>query len=174
MAKRRSEQLDREIQETLSRIPRNPSLKTRAQLDAEIDAILAKGLPAERHEVARALGFRYPKRPPPKTTTVTDTNLFALTDLVLAAGGKSTFSNRMARTELPHIKRTIAGGLVEVSSPTTLTLTSAGRDAVLARLRRDYASKSAAYARDPSRFDARSRDRLEQQRVAIAHLEEQA
>lgn len=171
MAKKRSAQLEQEIREALARIPRKPGLKTREQLDAEIDAILAGGLPAERHEVARALGFQYPKRPPPKKTTVTDLNVFALSELVLAAGGKSTFSNRMHATEIPHIKRTLAGGLVEVSSPTTLTLTSEGRDAVLRRLKKDYAAKSDLLARDPSRFDQRSRDRVEQMRAAIETLE---
>jgi len=168
---KRSAELDREIRESLARIPKKPGLKTREQLDAEIDAILGTGSRAERHEVARALGYAYPKRPPPKTMTITGTNLFALSDLVLRSGGRSTFSNRLERVDYPHIKRTLAAGLVEVSSPTTLTLTSAGRDAVLRHLRRDYASKREAFARDPSRFAARDLERLEQQRVAIENLE---
>lgn len=136
---RRSAQLEQEIREALARIPKKPSLKTREELDAEIDTILAGGLGAERYEVARALGFQYPKKPPPKKMTITDTNIFALAEQVLNAGGSSTFSNRLAAVDYPHIKRTIAAGLVEVSSPTTLTLTSSGREAVLRRLRRDYA-----------------------------------
>ena len=171
MPKKRTVQLDQEIREALARIPKKPGLKTREQLDAEIDALLAGGLPAERYEVAGALGFQYPKRPPPKKMTITDTNIFALSELVLNAGGKTTFSNRMHATEYPHIKRTLAAGLVEASSPTTLTLTSAGRAAVLRRLRRDYEAKNSLLSRDPSRFTARDRARLEQQRVAIENLE---
>lgn len=171
MAKKRTAQLEAEIREALARIPKKPSLKTREQLDAEIDAILAGGLPAERYEVAQALGFRYPKRPPPKTMTITGTNIFALAELVLNAGGKSTFSNKMHATEIPHIKRTLAGGLVEVSSPTTLTLTPQGRDAVLRELRESYERSRAGFERDPSRYDARSRQRIEQLRGAIENLE---
>jgi hypothetical protein len=154
MAKKRSAQLDQEIREALSKIPKKPNLKTREQLDAEIDAILAGGLPAERYEVARALGFQYPKKPPPKTTTVTDLNVFALAQLVLKNNGRSTFSNRLGQVDYPHIKRTLAGGLVEVSSPTTLTLTQAGRDAVLRQLRQSY-----------------DRTQNEETRRAIANLE---
>ena len=168
---KRSAELDREIRESLAQIPKKPGLKTKEQLDAEIDAILGTGSRAERHEVARALGYVYPKRPPPKTMTITDTNLFALSDLVLKSGGRSTFSNRLERVDYPHIKRTLAAGLVEASSLTTLTLTPSGREAVLRRLRRDYASKSEAFARDPSRFDARDRARIEALRNAIDNLE---
>lgn len=168
---KRSAELDREIRESLSRIPKKPGLKTREQLDAEINAILGEGSQAERHEIARALGYAYPKRPPPKKTTVTDLNIFALAELVLAADGRSTFSNRMPATDLPHIKRTLAGGLVEISSSTTLTLTPTGRAAVLRHLRRDLSGKSAAFARDPSRFDARDRARIEALRTAIENLE---
>ena len=171
MAKKRSAQLDQEIREALARIPKKLGLKTREQLDAEIDEILAGGLPAERYEVASALGFRYPKKAPPKKMTLTDTNIFALSELVLNAGGKSSFSHRVHATEYPHIKRTLAAGLVEASSPTTLTLTAEGRAVVLRRLRRDYEAKNSLLARDPSRFTARDRERLEQQRAAIENLE---
>jgi hypothetical protein len=171
MAKKRSAELDHEIREALARIPRKPNLKTREQIDAEIDAIIAGGLPAERYEIAHALGFQYPKKPPPKKMTITDTNIFALSNLVLDAGGKSTISSRLAAVDYPHIKRTLAAGLVEVSSPTTLTLTPEGRGVVLRRLRRDYASQSEALGRDPSRFDTRSRVRVEQMRAAIERLE---
>lgn len=129
-----------------------PRKKTSAQLDREI---------------AESLGGT----PTPTSPRVTDLNLFALAELVLRAGGNSTFSNRLERVDYPHIKRTLAGGFVEVSSPTTLVLTAQGRDAVLRRLRRDLTAQSEAFARDPSRFDARSRARIEQLRVAIARLE---
>lgn len=173
MAKRRSDQLEREIREALTQISKKPGLKTREELDAEIDAILAGGLPAERHEVAQALGFRYPKRPPPKTMkwAITGTNIFALAELVLNAGGKATFSNRMHATELPHIKRTLRAGLVKVSSPTTLTLTPEGREVVLRELRESYERHRSGFERDPSRYSARDRARIEQQRTAIENLE---
>ncbi len=171
MAKKRSAQLDQEIREALAGISKKPGIKTREQLDAEIDAILAGGLPAERYEIAQALGFRYPKRPPPKKMTLTGTNVFALAELVLDAGGRSTFPNRMHRGTLQHIKRTATAGLVEMSSPTTLTLTPEGREVVLRELRDSYERHHAAFERDPSRYDARARQRMEQQRVAIENLE---
>ncbi len=170
MAKKRSEQLEREVREALSRIPKK-SLKTREQLDAEIDAILAEGLQAERYEVAQALGYRYPKKSPPKKMTITGTNLFALASLVMEAGGRSTISNRLHATDRPHIQRTLTAGLVEVSSPTTLTLTPAGHEAVLNDLRKNYREASEGFARDPSRYDARARQRIEKLRVAIENLE---
>jgi len=168
---KRSAQLDQEIREALSRIPKKPSIKTREQLDAEIDAVIVGGLPAERYEVAQALGFRYPKRAPPKKMTITGTNIFTLADLVAQAGGKSTFSNRLHATDRPHIKRTLDAGLVEVSSPTTLTLTPAGHEAVLRELRKSYAESSAGFAKDPSRYDTRARQRIEMLRTAIENLE---
>jgi hypothetical protein len=170
MAKRTTD-LDREIRESLSRISKKPGLKTREQLDAEIDAILAGGLPAERYEIAQALGFRYPKRPPTKKMTITGTNIFALADLVREHGGHSTFSNRMHSGTLQHIKRTLTAGLVEVSSPTTLTLTPEGREAVLRELRSSYRGKRDVLARDPSRFSQSDLARLEQLRTALENLE---
>ena len=107
----------------------------------------------------------------PPLPRVTDTNLFALAELVLNNGGRSTFSNRLERVDYPHIKRCLAGGMVAVSSPTTLSLTPAGRAAVLQRLRRDLASQEAAFSRVPERFDAKDRARLDQMRAAIAQLE---
>jgi hypothetical protein len=168
---KRSAQLDQEIREALSRIPKKSSIKTREQLDAEIDAVLAGGLPAERYEVAHALGFRYPKKSPPKKMTITGTNIFALAELVLEAGGKSTFSNRMHSGRLQHIKRTLAAGLVKVSSPTALTLTPEGREVVLRELRGSYRGKSDVLARDPSRFSQNDLAYVEQLRTAIENLE---
>jgi hypothetical protein len=138
MAKKRSVQLDQEIREALSRIPRQPGLKTREQLDAEIDQILAAGLPAERYEVAQALGFRYPKKAPPKKMTLTGVNLFALTEMVVEYGGPE-FPNRIDRVSIPHIKRTIALGLVEPTSAGTLRLTNTGRDLVKRELEKNLA-----------------------------------
>lgn len=127
MATKRSAQLDTEIREALAQIPRKPSLKTREQLDAEIDAILDGGLPAERHEVASALGFRYPKKAPSKKMTLTGTNLFALAQMVIEHG--PTFPSRMAAVDAPHIKRTVALGLVEPVNG-SLRLTAEGRGLV--------------------------------------------
>lgn len=138
MPKKRSAQLDQEIREALSRIPKKPGLKTREQLDAEIDAILAGGLGAERYEVARALGFQYPKKPPPKKMTLTGVNLFALTEMVVEHGGPE-FPNRVERVSLSHIKRTIALGLVEPTSSGTLRLTVTGRDLVKRELEKNLA-----------------------------------
>lgn len=128
MARKRSAQLDQEIREALARIPRKPGLKTREQLDAEIDAILAGGLAAERHEVAQALGFRYPKRAPPKKMALTGVNLFALAEQVIEHG--PVFPGRLAAVDAPHIKRTVALGLVEPTGTGSLRLTPSGRELV--------------------------------------------
>lgn len=138
MTKKRSAQLDQEIREALAQIPKQPHLKTREQLDAEIDAILASGLGAERYEVARALGFQYPKKPPPKKMTLTGVNLSALTEVVVEHGSPE-FPNRIERVHVPHIKRTIALGLVEPTSAGTLRLTDTGRDLVKRELEKDLA-----------------------------------
>lgn len=137
MAKRRSTELDEEIRAALAQIPRKPGIKTRAQLDAEIDAILAGGLPAERHEVAGALGFRYPKKSPPKTMTLTGTNLFALTKMVVERGPE--FPSRVPAVDHPHIKRTLALGLVEAKDGGTLRLTETGRELVEREIEKDLA-----------------------------------
>ena len=138
-SKKRTAQIDQEIREALAQIPRKPSLKTREQLDAEIDAVLAGGLPAERYEVAQALGFQYPKKAPPKKMTLTGTNLFALTQMVAEHGPE--FPARMAAVDAPHIKRTVALGLVEQRGG-TLRLTEAGRDLVERELEKDLARET--------------------------------
>lgn len=128
MAKKRTAQLDQEIREALARIPKKPGLKTREQLDAEIDAILAQGLPAERYEIAKALGFRYPKRPPSKPKSLTSVNLFALANMVIEHGGP-TFPARLAAVDRPHIKRAIDLGYAELVNG-SIRLTEAGREVV--------------------------------------------
>ena len=140
MAKKRSTQLDQEIREVLARIPKKPGLKTREQLDAEIDALLAGGLPAERYEVAHALGFQYPKKPPPKTMTLTGTNLFALTQMVIEHG--PAFPSRMDAVDAPHIKRTLALGLIEAKNGGTLRLTETGRELVEREIENNLARES--------------------------------
>ena len=137
MAKKRTAQLDQEIREALGRIPKKPGLKTREQLDTEIDAILAGGLQAERYEVAQALGFRYPKKAPPKKMTLTGVNLFALTQMVIDHGPE--FSSRMAAVDAPHIKRTLALGLIEAKNGGTLHLTATGRELVEREIEKDLA-----------------------------------
>jgi len=139
MAKKRTAQLDQEIREAIAQIPRKPSLKTREQLDAEIDAILSGGLPAERYEVAQALGFRYPKTAPPKKMTLTGVNLFALAQLVIEHG--PAFPNRLAAVDAPHIRRTISLGLVEPRGA-TLHLTETGRDLVEREIEQTLARES--------------------------------
>lgn len=138
MTKKRSAQIDQEIREALARLPKKPWLKTRPQLDAEIDAILAGGLSAERHEVAQALGFRYPKKAPAKMS-LTGTNLFALAQMVIEHG--PTFPNRMAAVDAPHIKRTLALGLIEPVGG-ALRLTETGRDLVTKEIEQDLAREN--------------------------------
>ncbi len=128
MAKKRSAQLDQEIREALSRVPKRPGIKTREQLDAEIDLVLAGGLPAERHEVARALGFRYPKRPPSKPKSLTGTNLFALAEMVIEHGPE--FPSRVHAVHHHHLKRALDLGYLEPASSSTVRLTPAGREVV--------------------------------------------
>jgi hypothetical protein len=103
--------------------------------------------------------------------------MFALTELVLRNGGRSEFSNRLDAVDHPHIKRCLAGGLVEVSSPTTLKLTPAGATIVMRRLR-ENASRAAesiaiAQRRGPShRLDEeRSRERAKKIETAIETLQ---
>lgn len=127
MAKR-SQQLDQEIREALARIPRNPSLKTRDQLDSEIDTILAGGLAAERYEVARALGFQYPKRPQPKATTLTELNLWVLGRI---AHGRKEFPNKISATSAPHMRRAIKAGAVEVVDKAKLRITPFGYESLM-------------------------------------------
>lgn len=141
MPKKRSAQLDAEIRDALAQIPKKPQIKTREQLDAEIDAILAGGLAADRYEVARALGFQYPKKAPPKKMTLTGTNLFALKELVVHHGGPE-FPSRLAAVDAPHIKRTVALGLVEPTGRGTLRLTDAGRELIEREIEKDLARKS--------------------------------
>lgn len=166
MAKKRSEQLDQEIRDTLARIPKK-SLKTREQLDAEIDAILAGGLPAERYEVAQALGYRYPKKAPPKKMTLTGVNLFALKELVIAHGGPQ-FPNRVDATSVPHIKRTIALGLAEPVNG-SLRLTQAGRELVEREIEKDIQRVSSHTPRVSSIVKPELRDEvLERERAKQA------
>jgi len=140
MAKKRAAQLDQEIREALARISKKPGLKTREQLDAEIDAILADGLHAERYEVAQALGFQYPKKAPPKKMELTGVNLFALTQMVVEHGPE--FPGRMAAVDAPHIKRTLALGLVEATGSGSLRLTAAGSELVEREIEKDLARES--------------------------------
>jgi hypothetical protein len=179
MAKKRSAQLDQEIREALARIPKKPGLKTREQLDAEIDAILAGGLPAERYEVAQALGFRYPKKAPPKKMALTGTNLFALAQMVIEHG--PVFPSRMPVVDAPHIKRTLALGLVEPSG-SMLRLTETGRELVEREIEKDLARERSYWPRVSSmvkpelrdevmdREQAKHRAKIEKLETALAKL----
>ena len=63
-----------------------------------------------------------------KPTHVTGTNLFALKEMVLEYGGLA-FPSRVPAVHAPHLKRTVAAGLVEVVG-NTARLTSTGREVV--------------------------------------------
>jgi hypothetical protein len=60
-----------------------------------------------------------------KSTFVTGTNLSALTRMVIEHGGRE-FSSRVHAVELPHLKRCLAAGLIEVVGDKA-RLTAAGR-----------------------------------------------
>lgn len=64
----------------------------------------------------------------------TDLNLFALTELVIANGGRIAFSNRIAATDRPHIVRCMRAGLIAADGE-MLRLTDAGRAIVHNRIR---------------------------------------
>jgi hypothetical protein len=183
MAKKRSAQLDAEIQQFLSGIQRKPSLKTRPELDAAIDRILggtwpaqlaADGAGAERYEVANALGFRYPKKVPSKPKSITGTNLFALTDMVLQHGPE--FPSRVDATRAPHLKRCFQLGLIEAKNPSTMRLTPSGREMVADNLIRDiereskYQPREHESVRPDLRAEILERDRAVQ-RGKLADLE---
>ena len=153
MAKRSTPGSTRRSSESLANLPKASHLKTRTELDAEIDKILAQGSKAHRYEIANALGFRYPKKPPPSVVYPTDTNIYALTELVMDQRGKDPLSNQIQSTSVPHIKRCVAGGLLEVVDRRTLRLTPAGKAAVIERIKddmgRDAGKRSTAAHPDP-------------------------
>lgn len=61
--------------------------------------------------------------PAAKRVTPTRLNIAALRDV---AAGRREFPNALAAVDRPHIRRCLAGGLVEVVSRQTLRLTDAG------------------------------------------------
>lgn len=69
-----------------------------------------------------------------KSTYLTDTNLVALKEMVLAQGPE--FSSRVSSVDAPHIKRCVAAGLVEVDG-SRARLTPAGREAIADEIVRD-------------------------------------
>lgn len=96
---------------------------------------------------------------------VTDTNLFALTQLVIDRGGP-VFLNTLYAVDRPHIKRCLEAGLIEVVGPARrlrgvdrLQLTPAGRTAVADMLIRDIERES-KYTPAPNAFitSAETRD----------------
>jgi hypothetical protein len=70
-----------------------------------------------------------------KPTYVTGTNLFALKEMVLEYGGPE-FPSRVPAVHAPHLKRTVAAGLVEGVGDRA-RLTSTGREAVADALIKD-------------------------------------
>lgn len=177
MAKR-STQIDAEIRESLASLPKASHLKTRAELDVEIDKILAQSdkahSKAHRYEIANALGFRYPKKPPPSVVYPTDTNIYSLTELVMSQRGRNPLSNQIQSTSVPHIKRCIAGGLLEVVDRSSLRLTPAGKAAVIERIKddmgRDAGKRSTAAHPDPY-YAKRDAENYEKRSATLAQLE---
>ena len=94
--------------------------KTRAQLDAEIEAYLTSEFNAPRVQGA---------------TVATSTNRFALGEIVIRNGGATVFPNRIEATERTHLKRCIAAGLLTVADRAHLALTPAGVKTALRELR---------------------------------------
>ena len=72
-----------------------------------------------------------------KSTFVTGTNLFALTQMVVKHGGPE-FPSRVDAVDAPHLKRCLAAGLIEVVG-NKAQLTPAGRAAFGDRLIQDIA-----------------------------------
>lgn len=141
------------------------------QLDADIAAALAKGSPhpeatpsdwkklmddvkarfykadAQQKAVlqeeykAAQVGLRAAEQTAAKKPSfVTGTNLSALTRLVVDHGGPE-FPNRIESVSIPHIKRTMAAGLVE-SVGNKLRLTPTGREMVGDEIIKDIARES--------------------------------
>jgi hypothetical protein len=109
-----------------------------------------------------------------KPTYVTDTNLFALKDIVVKHGGP-TFPGRVPAVYAPHLKRTVAAGLVEVVG-NAARLTTIGRKAVTEALEQDLARVRGHPPREnpvvppEKRAEALERDRT-QHEDKIARLE---
>lgn len=108
--------------------------KQRAILQEEFNAAQA-GLRAAQQKTAM------------KPTYVTDTNLFALKELIVANGGRPDFPNRLAAVDRPHIKRTLDAGLVEIRG-SNLHLTPTGRELVMDKIISDIERKSAYQPRE--------------------------
>jgi len=102
-----------------ARTTRSPEQRTllQRQLDAASD-----GLRAAQKVVAH------------KPTYVTEINLGALKDMVLEYG--SEFPSRVPAVHAPHLKRTVAAGLIEVVG-NKARLTASGREAVADALVKD-------------------------------------
>lgn len=142
------------------------------QLQDEIDAALTKGTP---HPAATVSGLHAAQSAAArKPTYVTNTNLFALKDIVVKHGGP-TFPGRVPAVYAPHLKRTVAAGLVEVVG-NAARLTTIGRKAVTEALEQDLARVRGHPPREnpvvppEKRAEALERDRT-QHEDKIARLE---
>jgi hypothetical protein len=71
--------------------------------------------------------------------SLTGVNLFALTQMVIEHG--PTFPSRMAAVDAPHIKRTLALGLVEPVGG-SLRLTETGRELIEREIEKDLARET--------------------------------
>jgi len=119
-----------------------------------------------------------------KPTYVTDTNLFALKQMVVEHGGPEfPFPSRVPAVDAPHLRRCVAAGLVEVVG-NRARLTSEGREAVADALVTDIGreeswkprentfvgspeKRAELLARDVAEHDAKIR-RLEQTLAKVA------
>jgi hypothetical protein len=123
-------------------------------------------------DIAGALG-----KPEPKVIHPTDTNKFALTELVIRNGGHSTFPNRIERVDAPHLRRCMAANLLIANGRATLSLTPAGIAVVLPRLHESAliarSHVDIARSRGPSykREEDRATERLRQINAAISTLQ---
>ena len=89
--------------------------------------------------------------------TLTGVNLFALTQMVIDHGPE--FPNRMAAVDAPHIKRTVALGLVEPKNG-NLRLTETGRELVEREIEKSLARESSYTPQVSSMVKAELRDEV--------------
>jgi len=177
---RKSKQLDAEIAAALAKGSPHPdatasdwkkliaSIKTRFHATTDPRQ---KEIFQEQYKAAQ-LGLRAAGQTAAmKPSYVTGTNLFALTQLVIAYGGPE-FPNRLAAVDRPHLKRCLEAGLVETAG-NKLRLTPAGRlmvaDALVQDITREGAWKpkentfvplekrAALLAKDVAKHDAHLR-----------------
>lgn len=148
--------------------------KTPKQLDREIAAIARDAQLEGRFDDAKKIREQDPAF---KAITPTDTNKFALTELVIKNGGHVVFPNRIDRVDAPHLRRCMAANLIIAQGRATLSLTPAGIAVVLPRLHESAliarGHVDIARGRGPSykREEDRATERLRQINAAISTLQ---